>query len=110
MLVAAERHWPKAGDWPATIDAIGPEILPNPPVDPFSGRPFRIARRGGRFVVYSIGPDQKDEQGAYDRKKWQNGGPYDVGAGGCDVSRRRLRPRPECEPRPASPSSPRSSP
>ena len=57
-----------AGEWPASIAAIDPDILPNPPIDPFSGQAFRMERRDGQLLIYSIGPNRKDEHGAYDPK------------------------------------------
>jgi hypothetical protein len=90
ILMAAERHRRKAGDWPASIEAIDPSILPGAPVDPYSGRAFRMERRDGRLFIYSIGPNRKDEHGAYDPRKWTKGTTDDdVGAVGWDVSLRR---------------------
>jgi hypothetical protein len=47
ILLAAERHRRRAGDWPASIASIDPAILARPPDDPFSGQPFRMERRNG---------------------------------------------------------------
>lgn len=89
ILVAAERHRRKSGDWPASIAAIDPRIMPTAPVDPYSGQPYHMERRDGQLLIYSVGPNHKDEHGAYDLKKWARGGPDDVGAGGWDVPLRR---------------------
>jgi hypothetical protein len=89
ILLAAERYRRKAGDWPAAIAAIDPGILPDPPVDPYSGQAFRMERRDGQILIYSIGPDRKDGHGAFDPKRWMSGGPDDVGASVWDVPRRR---------------------
>jgi hypothetical protein len=78
-----------AGDWPAAIAAIDPGILPNAPVDSYSGQAFRLKRRDGQILIYSIGPDRKDEHRAFDPKHWMNGGPDDVGACAWDVPQRR---------------------
>jgi hypothetical protein len=91
VLLAAERQRRKSGDWPASIAAIDAEILPAPPVDPFSGQAFRMEHRAGQIVIYSVGPNGKDEHGAFDPKRWQSGGPDDVGAVAWDVE---LRGRP----------------
>jgi hypothetical protein len=93
ILLAAERHRRKTGDWPASIAAIDPSILPSAPVDPFSGQAFRLERRDGQLFIYSIGPNGTDEHGAYDSRRWTTGGPDDAGAVGWDVSLRR-RPSP----------------
>jgi hypothetical protein len=88
ILLAAERHRRRAGDWPASIAAIEGDILPDPPLDPYSGQAFRMEHRDGQLVVYSIGPNHKDEHGAFDGKRWLDGGPDDVGATAWDVGRR----------------------
>jgi hypothetical protein len=99
ILLAAERHRRKAGDWPASIASIDPSILPVAPVDPFSGQAFRMEHRDGQLFIYSIGPNRKDEHGAYDPKKWAKGTTEDdAGAVAWDVPLRRQPPPPEDEP------------
>ncbi len=97
ILLAAERHRRKAGDWPASIAAIAPSILPSTPVDPFSGQAFRMEHRDGQIFIYSIGPNRQDEHGAYDPKRWMKGGPDDAGAVAWDVPLRRQTSPPEEE-------------
>jgi hypothetical protein len=92
ILLAAERHRRKAGAWPASVAAIDRAILPDPPVDPYSGRDFRLEHRDGQLLVYSIGPDGKDGHGAYNPRGWMRGGPDDVGTGAWDVPLRRRPP------------------
>ena len=101
VLLAAERHRRKAGDWPASIAAIDRSILPSAPVDPFSGRSLRMERRAGQLFIYSIGPNREDEHGAYDPKKWMKDGPDDAGASAWDVPLRRRPARPVNAPAPA---------
>ncbi len=88
VLVAAERHRRKTGKWPTAVAAIDPTILPSAPVDPFSGESFRMEHRDGQLFVYSIGPNGQDEHGAYEPKRWMEGGPDDAGGRGWDVSLR----------------------
>ncbi len=40
---------------------------------PFTGQPFRMEHRDGRLFIYSLGPNLRDEHGAYDPKKWATG-------------------------------------
>ncbi len=94
ILIAAERQRRRTGKWPASIEAIDPSILAKAPVDPFSGKPFRFALQHGELVIYSIGPDGKDEQGKFDPKLWIRGGPDDVGARAWDVKYRAQRMKP----------------
>jgi hypothetical protein len=93
-LLAAEHHRRKAGDQPPSIAAIDRIILPIAPVDPFSGRSFRMERRDGELFNDSIGPNREDEPGAYDPKKWMKGGLDDAGASVWDVPMRRRPARP----------------
>ncbi len=89
ILLAAERQRRKTGAWPSSIEAIERDVLPTAPIDVYSGQAFRIERRNGQLFVYSIGPNGKDEQGAFDRKTYQKGGPDDFGTSAWDVSLRR---------------------
>ncbi len=95
ILLAAERQRRRTGKWPASIEAIDRSILRELPVDPFSGKPFHLEYRGGELVIYSIGPNGKDEHGAFDRKRSLQGGPDDIGARAWDVSLRRQSPEGE---------------
>jgi hypothetical protein len=98
ILLAAERHRLKAGDWPDSIAAIDPTFLPAAPVDPFSGRPFRVERRDGQFLVYSVGPNGKDEHGTIDPASWMRKElADDYGTGAWDVPLRRQPPAPGVE-------------
>jgi hypothetical protein len=96
ILIAAERHRRKTGKWPASVDAIDPSILPTPPPDPFTGKPFNIEHHDGQLVIYSLGPNGKDEHGEYDPKRWNKGESDDVGARAWDVN---LRRRPSAGPK-----------
>lgn len=92
ILLAAERHRRKTGDWPESIAKIDSAILPNAPLDPYSGQAFRMVRRDGRLLIYSIGRNLKDEGGQYDPKRSGTGVADDVGTGAWDVKLRRQMP------------------
>jgi len=92
LLVAAERHRQATGEWPATIDDFDPDILFEPPHDPYTGEPYRMTYADGRLRIYSPGPNLRDEGGAYDLKKWtKKAGEDDVGTFAYDPE---LRGRP----------------
>jgi hypothetical protein len=88
IFLAAERHRLNTGQWPRSVDAIERALLPKPPLDPFTGQPLRIERREGTFLVHSVGPNLRDEQGAYEPKRWLSGATDDIGTGGWDPSLR----------------------
>lgn len=56
------------GDYPATLDALAPNYLSKVPLDPFTNKPFVYKREGKGSVVYSLGPNQRDDGGAFDPK------------------------------------------
>lgn len=54
----AEQHSPQ------TLQDLVPKYLSEVPVDPFDGKPLRYrVRTDGRWIVYSVGPNQLDENG-----------------------------------------------
>ena len=93
-LVQLPSYWRPSGT--GARRALGPPPYPpstarsfrRAPIDVFSGQAFRIEHRDGQLFIYSIGPNRKDEHGAFDRKRYQNGGPDDFGTSGWDISLR----------------------
>jgi hypothetical protein len=70
LAVAAERYRLKEGSYPQSAQALVPTYIPALPVDPFDGKPIRVLQTEGGLVLYSIGPDLKDDGGAaLDRAK-----------------------------------------
>ena len=41
------------GEYPRTTAALAPEILPELPLDPVTGKPFRYERKRGGFELFS---------------------------------------------------------
>ena len=55
QIAAALRLYRDAQNaYPASLDELR-SVLPAPPVDPFTGKPFLYRREGSGFVVYSAG-------------------------------------------------------
>jgi len=70
IALALERWRLAHGDYPVSIDALVPELLPRLPIDPWSGRPMRYRRvdpaddaHGRRYLIYVFGPDEIDDGG-----------------------------------------------
>ena len=61
--IAVSRYQRATGSLPASLSELVPSYLAAVPIDPFSGREVRYGRSADRFVVYSIGPDKKDDGG-----------------------------------------------
>src|SRR5262249_23271539 len=79
VAVAAERFPGQKGQWPASMDElVVAGLIPAVPKDPFDGQPLRFRRTADGLVIYSPGPDGKDDGGTLLR-----GGPmptsWDVG-------------------------------
>ena len=64
VAVALER-WraTHAGTLPDSLDALVPDFLPAIPHDPYDGQALRFKRLPQGYVVYSIGPDRRDDGG-----------------------------------------------
>jgi hypothetical protein len=62
--VAIER-WRLAHDGaiPDSLEALVPSLLPTIPQDPFDGQRLRFKKLSKGYVIYSIGPDFKDDGG-----------------------------------------------
>ncbi|MDB6064326.1 MAG: hypothetical protein JWR26_534 [Pedosphaera sp.] len=48
---------------PDKLDDLVPSLLPSVPADPFDGKPLRFKKLPKGYMVYSIGPDRKDDDG-----------------------------------------------
>jgi len=50
------------------ISDLAPDILPEVPLDPFTGKPYIYRLEDEGFIVYSVGSNQKDDNG---RGTWE---------------------------------------
>jgi hypothetical protein len=69
VALAAERYRRAHGRWPASLDALVPDFLPQVLRDPYDGQPLRMRRLDNGIVIYSIGPDGEDNGGTINRSK-----------------------------------------
>ena len=66
---------------PDSLAALVPTYLPSVPTDPWDGQPLRFKKLAKGYVVYSVGPDGKDDDGtdqALDEKGKKVPGPFDI--------------------------------
>jgi len=61
LLLKAYRA--EHGGYPSSLQQLGGIKGRPPPTDPFSGKPFVYSRDGAGFLVYSWGPNLKDDGG-----------------------------------------------
>lgn len=97
ILLAAERFRRITRAWPLSIASIGRDLLPDAPLDPYTGKPMLLERIGGQLVIHSVGPNLTDEHGAYVARSMAPNVPDDVGATGWHPRLRRQPPPPPDE-------------
>lgn len=62
--LAIAHYQMERGQLPAKLDDLCPTYLNAIPTDPFDGHPMRLKIDGEQAIIYSVGPDQKDDGGA----------------------------------------------
>jgi hypothetical protein len=62
--IALERYRVAHGDFPEKLEQLVPQFLAAVPQDPMAQQPFHYKRTDdGWFLLYSVGPDGKDDGG-----------------------------------------------
>lgn len=61
--IACERFRRATGRWPASVPELVPRFLPAVPRDTWSRGPLLVTERDGRFRLYSVGADRRDNGG-----------------------------------------------
>jgi hypothetical protein len=98
IALALERFRLAENHWPEELKELVPAYLPAVPRDPFDGRAMRYRKLPDGVIVYSVGPDGKDNGGAMNRAKPTAEG-TDLGFRLWDAAARR-RPAAEALPPP----------
>ncbi|MBU0714285.1 MAG: hypothetical protein KJ964_02875 [Verrucomicrobia bacterium] len=70
----------KNGAYPDLLDKLTPEFLESIPVDPFTGKALIYRKADAGFMLYSLGPNQQDDNGTPRPTGKQATGeePYDI--------------------------------
>lgn len=103
-LLAVERFRIRQGRWPESLGELCPAYLPQVLTDPYDGRPLRYRRLPDGVLIYSVGPDGKDNGGNIPRPFIASQKDIDLGLQLWDVPRRR---QPASEPAEVLPVPPR---
>jgi hypothetical protein len=68
IVIGLKIYKERYGKYPEKIQLLTPEILPSLPYDPFTGKEFIYHIEKDYFLVYSLGENEKDDNGIFDRK------------------------------------------
>lgn len=63
IAIAAERYRLFASKYPDTLNELVPSFLGSMPQDPFDGQPLRYRRTENGYLLYSVGYNQRDDNG-----------------------------------------------
>ena len=58
---AIERYRTQQGEYPRELADLVPHHMDQVPIDPFTGNPLQYRLTGESFLVYSVGPDELDD-------------------------------------------------
>jgi hypothetical protein len=61
--LACKIYRNKTGHYPENLEALVPDILPELPIDPFTGKPLVYKIENGELLIYSLGSNLKDDGG-----------------------------------------------
>ena len=105
--IAVERYRRDSGSWPKSLVDLAPKYLASVPEDFYAGKPLLCRRVDDGIVVYSVGPDGKDDGGRFRAGKDEIVHPVrlqglDIGVRLWDPAHRRQPPLPPVKPRPKS--------
>ncbi len=69
LAIAIERFRTARGAIPGTLAELVPDFIAELPQDIYTGLPMIYRRKeSGGFLLYSVGPDRRDDGGAFDAK------------------------------------------
>jgi hypothetical protein len=61
--LACRLYKSRTGRYPERLEELVPALLPEVPIDPFTGKPLVYRRDGEGCIVYSLGSNQRDDGG-----------------------------------------------
>jgi len=61
--LACKIYKNQTGHYPENLDTLVPEFLDTVPLDPFSGKPLIYRFQDGGVLIYSVGSNERDEEG-----------------------------------------------
>ena len=64
LELALEEDRSRHGRYPERLALLAPAVLAREPLDGFTEQPFKYRRRANGYLLYSVGPDGKDDGGS----------------------------------------------
>jgi hypothetical protein len=93
LELALEEYRARHGRYPERLASLAPALLAREPLDGFTDQPFKYRRSANHYLLYSLGPNRKDDGGT--PISFSSGisanSPGDLVAGSL-TSNRRVRP------------------
>jgi hypothetical protein len=93
-VLAAERFRLAHKRWPKNLQELCPKYLVEVPIDPFDGKPLRLAHKKDGIAIYSVGKDGQDDGGEILNPSMNDGEMADLGLRLWHPSQRRLPAEP----------------
>ena len=63
IILSASAHRAEKGEYPESIDRFSRSVVKKLPIDRYARDDYRYRRQENGFIVYSIGPNRKDDDG-----------------------------------------------
>lgn len=63
LALATQLYLARNGQYPAAVEELTPDYLPEVPIDGFTGEPMKYVRTDDGCKMYSLGPDMIDDGG-----------------------------------------------
>jgi hypothetical protein len=63
LALATSAYHAEHAAYPGSLEDLTPNYISHIPTDPFSGKPLKMASVEGGLILYSIGPDLRDDGG-----------------------------------------------
>jgi len=61
--LACKIYKNETGHYPENLDGLVPELMDKVPIDPFTGKPLIYRLQDGGVLIYSVGSNEKDDEG-----------------------------------------------
>jgi hypothetical protein len=72
VAMALELYRRRTGTWPASLDELTPQFLPQVPPDRYDGKPIKYRLVDGEPLLYSIGVNRVDDGGRLPDARWSD--------------------------------------